>query len=95
MVLHIIAGAVAFSALLLYADRTGWLIINGLQDTGRAAFWALLTRTGVGLVFASIAVAFVALATAGAPFEGRHWFVLAAVTVTTVGHLGLRGNTPT
>lgn len=82
--MHVVAAAFALFAMVLYAHRSGWLHIHGTQS-----FWALVARAGVAGVLASIVVGFIDLAVQGAPFEWRHWLILAAIVLTCAGHLGL------
>lgn len=88
--MHGFAAGVALMALLLYADRSGWLYVHGSQSR-----WALVTRVGLAGVLAAIAVGFMDLATTdGTPFEWRHWLILAALALSIAGHLGLRRGGP-
>lgn len=87
--MHGFAAGIALMALVLYADRSGWLFVHGSQS-----WWALVTRAGIGGVLGSISVGFVDLAGAHAPFEWRHWLVLSACALSIAGHLGLRRGGP-
>lgn len=82
--MHTVAAGVAFAALILYAHRSGWLVIHGNQSV-----WALVTRAGLAGLLGSIVIAFLDLAVQGAPFEWRHWLVFVACTLTAAGHVGL------
>lgn len=88
--MHVTAAVISFAAVLVYAERSGWLAVQGGQTR-----WATTTRLGVGLVLTTVAVGFVDLAISQAPFLWRHWLVMAAMSLTVAGHLGLRGNSPT
>jgi len=87
--MHGFAAGIALMALVLYADRSGWLYHHGTQSR-----WALATRMGIAGVLASIAVGFVDLAGDHAPFVWRHWLILGALGLSIAGHLGLRRGGP-
>ena len=82
--MHVVASAVAFAGLVLYAHRSGWLAVHGTQS-----FWALVTRAGMAGVLATVSVGFMDLAVIGAPFEWRHWLIFSALLLAVVGHLGM------
>lgn len=87
--MHVLAAVVALAALVLYADRSGWLFVHGSQSRS-----ASVTRLGIGGVLASIVVGFTDLAFVDAPFEWRHWLILSALILAVAGHLGMRRGGP-
>lgn len=87
--MHGFAAAVAIMAMVLYADRSGWLYVHGSQSG-----WAWLTRAGFVLLLVFLASGFMDLALEDAPFVWRHWLILSALVLTCAGHLGLRRGGP-
>lgn len=85
MTMHVIAALVCLTSVLLYADRSAYLVVSTHQPWS-----AHLTRLGIGLWMVANCTGFVDLAVADAPFVWRHWLVLTAMSLTVAGHLGLR-----
>lgn len=88
--MFLITALFAAAALALYVDRTGWLLVHGEQN-----HWAVVVRAAHIFLLSGLLVGLLARGMAGDDFAWFHWPILLAFVAKVVGHLGLRGTSPT